>query len=166
MMLLTFLPSSFFVLTHSPLPPFFLLPPSFTFIPFSLPFNPPSFLPSLPPFLPPSPYHLTPMHSHILSLHPTFTDHTLVRLSGLKSLCSVVKTSGPVLPRSVAVAISHLPLDCLSPSLPAKDTLQLLELLLACVTSGNSALALPLSTAIQIFTENSLSSTDQQVSLC
>ena len=63
----------------------------------------------------------------------------------------------------MAVVISRLPLDSLSPSLSSQDTLQLLDLLLACVTSGNTALAVPLSSAIQIFTENCMTSSDQQV---
>ena len=92
-----------------------------------------------------------------------FADHIEVKMSGLKALCSLVKTSGPILPHSVAVIISRFPVDSLSPSLPPQETLHLLELLLACITSGNRALAIPLSTAIHLFSENCTSSNDQQV---
>ena len=86
-------------------------------------------------------------------------------MSGLKALCSLIKISGPILPHSVAKIVSRFPVDALSLSLPPEEALQLLELLLACITSGNRSLALPLTTAIHLFTEYCTASNDQQVFL-
>ena len=104
--------------------------------------------------------------SHIFTLFSLLklsVDHVEVKMSGLKALCSLVRMSGPILPHSVAKIISRFPLDSLTPSLPSEETLQLLELLLACVTSGNRSLALPLTTAVHLFTEYCTPTNDQQV---
>lgn len=110
----------------------------------------------------------TLFYSHLsLSLNRSnLIDYIEVKMGGLKALCSLVKTSGPILPHSVAKIISRFPLDSLSPSSslpPPEETLRLLELLLACVTSGNRSLALPLTTAVHLFTEHSTASNDQRV---
>ena len=74
-------------------------------------------------------------------------------MSSLEALSAVIESVGPLVTPPLASSILHLPMTGLTPSAPAQQAMLMLQLLMACVRSGNSRLCPPTSAAIQLLRE-------------
>ena len=80
-------------------------------------------------------------------------DHAPLRVSSLRTLVAVVGCIGPLVAPPLTSRVLQLPMSGLTPSLPAEEALLMLQLLMACVTSGNPWLHPPTGMAVQLLTD-------------
>ena len=73
--------------------------------------------------------------------------------SSIQTLVGVVSALGPLLTMPLASRIMRLPLQTLTPVLPACEALPLVQLLGACVHSGSDQLTPPRSATVQLLTQ-------------
>lgn len=75
------------------------------------------------------------------------------RVSSLEALGAVIDSVGPMVTPPLSSSVLQVPMTGLTPFAPAQEALLMLQLLMACVTSGNAKLCLPTSATMQLLSE-------------
>lgn len=79
--------------------------------------------------------------------------HAPFKTSSLETLCAVIGCIGPLVAPPLAASVLQVPMAGLAPHVPTREALPMLQLLMACVTSGNAQLCPPTSAAMQLLTD-------------